>query len=149
MDTELKEIGARMKGLRENEGLSEAEFGAMYKKNENTVKRWERGEYVPMGRIQDIAKYYGVEADYILYGSVEEKPVRKVDAPKVEPAKAPIEATAVEIQPLVINEGPVSFQPLRETFLCDRIITGITRLSSERRNQALGYLQALSYMNIT
>ena len=134
MDADLREIGKRLHTLRENKGVSRTAFGAIIGVNGRSVGRWERGEYIPEGRVQEIAKFYGVSADYIIYGAVKIGPDKKQGASEAKPFQA-VKTTA--------SNAEYAPEPLRE-----RIINSITRLPPRRRGQALGYLQALCCMDI-
>ena len=142
MSDKRKEIGKRLQRLREERNLSKEQFGAMYKANENTVRRWESGEYIPKGRLSDIADFFGVSTEYIVHGRAESEAEQNPDVIINEPAfESPLPAQK--------NEFHVEYaaDPSREVYLCKQIMNGLNHLSPECRTQALGYLQALYGMD--
>ena len=132
MENDLKEIGKRLRALRESQGISQHYFGSMFNTTGRMVGHWERGEYLPEN-IEEIADFFSVSIEYIIYGAVKKAPEKRSDVLELKPGKLIFEPA---------NE------PSRDSYLCDIIINGLLNLSPERRNQALGCLQALWYMDI-
>ena len=57
----------RFKDLRKEHKLSTLEMGKALKVDHSTILRWEKGERVPnIDHLYNIAKYFGVTADYLI-----------------------------------------------------------------------------------
>lgn len=60
-------IYPRVRDLREDADLSQAQVAAMLGKQTTTYRRWESGETeIPVHIIKELCKIYDVSADYIL-----------------------------------------------------------------------------------
>lgn len=57
----------RLKELRREKGLSARELADKLDVRDSTVVRWESGKMMPtIDKLYDIAKFFGVTADYLL-----------------------------------------------------------------------------------
>lgn len=62
-----KVIGKRIKEIRLDNKLSQAEFGALFFVSQDTVSLWENGKSLPNTEfVIAIAKKFNISADYIL-----------------------------------------------------------------------------------
>ena len=62
-----KEIGKRIKDVRRESGLSQAQFGEKLSVSQDTVSLWENGRSAPNAElIIAIAKTFDVSADFLL-----------------------------------------------------------------------------------
>lgn len=60
-------IGKRIKEIRLEHNLSQAEFGALFFTSQDTISLWENGKSLPNTEfVIEIAKKFNVSADYIL-----------------------------------------------------------------------------------
>ncbi len=67
MTKELFSIGERIKQLRENKGLTQAQLAKEFKLSRSAVNYWEMGLSVPSTQyIIELAKFFNVSADYLL-----------------------------------------------------------------------------------
>ncbi len=63
----MKNIGIRIKEIRKENNLSQAEFGKILSVSQDNVSLWETGKgYPTIQHIVLIAKTFNVSADYIL-----------------------------------------------------------------------------------
>ena len=68
-ETFTKDLGERLKELREKLGLTQEGLAEKVKVDVLTVSRWERGETLPkVDNIVYLSDFFGVTTDYILYG---------------------------------------------------------------------------------
>lgn len=62
-------IGKRIEGLRKREKLSQDELAKKLNMNRSSLNMWELGEReLKAGDLQDIADFFGVTTDYLIYG---------------------------------------------------------------------------------
>ncbi|MDL2248795.1 helix-turn-helix transcriptional regulator [Tyzzerella sp. OttesenSCG-928-J15] len=67
MEKELSTLSIRIKELRQEKGLTQAEFSALLGKKESTARMWEIGRSNPeYSTLIDIAKFFNVTTDYLL-----------------------------------------------------------------------------------
>jgi len=66
----VKEVGQRIRQLRESLGLSQAEFAKLLGKSLRTVQRWERGEVqrIPSTVLEHISKVTGASLEWLKEG---------------------------------------------------------------------------------
>ena len=64
----MKEIGERIKNLRESRGMSLVEVARGLLVSVQTYKRWENGIFPKFGveKLVSLAKFYGVNVDFLL-----------------------------------------------------------------------------------
>ena len=74
MDIDKKAIGARIKSIRLEKGLTLHEFGNMIGGADRSIaSRWERGVSLPNNeRLKTIAEIGGTTVDFLLYGSLDD-----------------------------------------------------------------------------
>ena len=74
MDINNKEVGVRIKTIRQKLGKTTKEFGALINgASDSLVSRWERGVNFPnTKRLNLIAEVGGTTVDYLLYGSLDD-----------------------------------------------------------------------------
>lgn len=74
MDINNKEVGVRIKTIRQKLGKTTKEFGALINgASDSLVSRWERGVNFPnTKRLKMIAEVGGTTVDYLLYGSLDD-----------------------------------------------------------------------------
>lgn len=66
---DMKKIGAFLKALRKEKGLTQEQAGEIFMVTGRTVSRWENGVNMPdLGLLVQIAEFYDVELDEILSG---------------------------------------------------------------------------------
>ena len=66
-------VGIRLKELREQRNLSMRQFAELMETHKKTVYTWEHDWFIPgTSNLMRISEFYGVSADYILYGIVTE-----------------------------------------------------------------------------
>ena len=63
------EIGARLKGLREEKGMSQYELSVDMGITRESIAKYETGKRVTLDAIDTYSDYFNVNVDYILYGS--------------------------------------------------------------------------------
>ena len=64
-----KNIGATIKKLRKQKGLTQYELGEMLNVSDKTVSKWESGQgYPEITQFPNLAKGYGVSIDYLFSG---------------------------------------------------------------------------------
>lgn len=67
MPKELFTIGERIKSLRENAGMTQAQLAKTFKLSRSAVNYWEMGLSVPSTQyIIELAKLFSVSTDYLL-----------------------------------------------------------------------------------
>ena len=71
MKPDPKEVGKRIRSLRQEKGLTMEEFGKFIDKaNKSAVGNWERGDNLPNNaRLKMIAQFGGISVDELLYGT--------------------------------------------------------------------------------
>ena len=62
------EIGLRIKNLRHNKKLTQAQFGKLINISRQNVSKIERGQKLSVEQIDALCKKTGVSIEYILYG---------------------------------------------------------------------------------
>ena len=74
LDIDKKAIGARIKSIRLEKGLTLHEFGNMIGGADRSIaSRWERGVSLPNNeRLKTIAEIGGTTVDFLLYGSLDD-----------------------------------------------------------------------------
>lgn len=77
VDNLVREIGSRIKELREERGWSALELAVKVGVSQGAIYQWERNEF-PLGRTSQLAGVFGVDARYLLTGneSVEQRLAR-------------------------------------------------------------------------
>lgn len=75
MQTDAKEIGARVKELRTSHGMSQQDLADMLNTNRVTVLKWEKGESRPVRRLDELSRIFHVTTDYILTGRDKDAPL--------------------------------------------------------------------------
>ena len=66
---DMKKIGAFLKALRKEKGLTQEQAGEIFMVTGRTVSRWETGVNMPdLGLLVQIAEFYDVELDEIFSG---------------------------------------------------------------------------------
>jgi len=69
MKLAAEEIGARLRALRESQGLNQIEVARRVGFNSaNTIKDYEKGQIPRTQHLVKLAQLYGVSIDYILFG---------------------------------------------------------------------------------
>lgn len=69
ISTNNREVGKRIRELREESGLTQDELAEVLSVGPNVIGCYERGEYGPSKKaITLLCRYFGVSSDYILYG---------------------------------------------------------------------------------
>ena len=64
-----KNIGATIKKLRKQKGLTQYELGEMLNVSDKTVSKWESGQgYPEITQFPNLAKVFGVSIDYLFSG---------------------------------------------------------------------------------
>lgn len=64
---ENKNVGSRIKGIRERFGLTTEEFGNLFGATKGTVSKWENGKYLPNNqRLTKIADFAGITVQELL-----------------------------------------------------------------------------------
>lgn len=65
-------LGERIAELRKNKGISQEELADVLLTSRQAISKWERGESDPdVGRLKDLAVYFGVSIDYLLGYDIE------------------------------------------------------------------------------
>lgn len=68
-----KEVGKRIKRIRQNKGMNLEEFGKLFSVSKSNVSKWESGANLPNSeRLHTIAKLNNQTVDELLYGDFEE-----------------------------------------------------------------------------
>ena len=85
----MKNIGERIAKVREDNGLSRAEFGAKIGLSQNTIGRYERGEGVPdVDAANLLCKIFGVNLSWLVNGEdLSEDEESKFDTSSVNPSQ--------------------------------------------------------------
>ncbi|MCW6663296.1 helix-turn-helix domain-containing protein [Aerococcaceae bacterium NML190073] len=74
MDIDKKDVGLRIKSIRQNKGMNLEEFGKLFSVSKSNVSHWEAGNTLPNAeRLKAIAKIGDVTVDELLYGPIKEK----------------------------------------------------------------------------
>ena len=62
----MKEVGKRLKKLRESTGLSQAKFAELMDSTQSSINRYEHGQsIIPIPTLRRYADYFDVSLDYI------------------------------------------------------------------------------------
>lgn len=78
-DPVRQEVGARLKGARENKGLSQPDVAAAMNVTKQTVSAWEKGGGAPdVYALRLLVELYGTTADAILFGKTISPEARKL-----------------------------------------------------------------------
>lgn len=72
MNDENVGIASRLKALRKERGVDAEAFAKAMNVSLSAVRRWEAGSNRPVRKIKEIAKYYNVTTDYLIYGKESE-----------------------------------------------------------------------------
>jgi len=121
---DAKNIGKRLKFLREYSGLSRKRFGSLFDSEESTVYQWEHGYCVPrLVKLMNVSMYFGVSLDCLLCGKA-------------------MNDHMLEKQLCESNDLPFPDS-------ASRIISRYNALSASDKDRLIGYLDALSRTNNT
>lgn len=83
-EKDKKNIGLRIKSIRQNLGMTLEEFGKLLNAGKSNVRKWEIGASLPNPeRIKNIAKLGNMTVDELLYGSLSEHISRLLTALEV------------------------------------------------------------------
>ncbi len=110
----MKEVGKRLKRLRESTGLSQAKFAELMNSTQSSINRYEHGQsIIPIPMLRRYADYFDVSLDYIFART--DKPQGKTYEfkPKI---KAENEEMRRFIEMCFDPQSPVS-EKLKETLL--------------------------------
>lgn len=79
MQTNKKEVGLRIKAIRQERGMNLEEFGKLFNVSKSNVSHWESGNTLPNSeRLKAIAKIGDMTVDELLYGKLEEQAFTKL-----------------------------------------------------------------------
>lgn len=70
-------IGNRLKKLRSERNLKGEDVAAALNISESTYRRWEAGSNRPVRKLKEVADFFNVTTDYILYGKESEKDLHR------------------------------------------------------------------------
>ena len=69
-----KAIGARIRNIRLNKGMTLEEFGSLFNASKSIVYRWENGTSIPNAeRFKAISKIGDISIENLLYGTIKER----------------------------------------------------------------------------
>ena len=121
-------IAYNIKKLREEHGLSQAEFGAIAGVSDKAVSTWELGLKVPrMGAIQKLADHFGITKSYIIEDRQQERRVEVVEQINQAPKK-----TANSLADMILDAE------------CRATMSRYAALNDEKKKQVRAYVKFLS-----
>ncbi len=110
----------RIKELRKEKGLSQAELAKALFVNQTAVSQWERGATMPSpNMLNTLADYFHVTTDYLLGRDASDDGGQKEKAPAGEPAEADVEAAKVA---LFGGDGEVTDEMWEEALFAAQLI---------------------------
>ena len=99
----------RLKELRLQKGLTQAEFGKIFNASQNTVSNWEKGiRRIDNEHLLEFASFFSVSVDYLL-GCTEPQSSSMVQIKKVQPTAASDELDD-ELINLLVDLSPSEVQ---------------------------------------
>lgn len=84
----MKDVGKRLKGLREGVGLSQAKFAEIIGSTQSSINRYENGQSeIPVGLLRRYADFFDVSLDYIFARTNNPQGIDYSFKPKYTPEK--------------------------------------------------------------
>lgn len=117
------QIGARIKSIRLNKGMTLEEFGKLFTASKSNVSKWENGSSIPNAeRLKAIAKLGDVTVDELLYGDLDQKILHIITRKKYSITKERLEKFKKEIIDLYGNI-PIRMDDLESLLLAEAIFS--------------------------
>lgn len=84
----MKDVGKRLKGLREGIGLSQAKFAEIIGSTQSSINRYENGQSeIPVALLRRYADFFAVSLDYIFARTDNPQGINYSFKPKYTPEK--------------------------------------------------------------
>lgn len=84
----MKDVGKRLKGLREGIGLSQAKFAEIIGSTQSSINRYENGQSeIPVALLRHYADFFDVSLDYIFARTDNPQGINYSFKPKYTPEK--------------------------------------------------------------
>jgi transcriptional regulator with XRE-family HTH domain len=119
----VKNIGKRIRFLREYSGLSRTEFGGLFNSKESTVYEWESGRSIPrLAKLINISAYFSVSLDCLLNGRM---------------------ACEGVLEERLSQTAETETFEIARSHGAGQLVAKFNSLSSRRKERLIGYLDAL------
>lgn len=113
----MNSFGNRLKALRKEKKLTQAQLGELLKTSHATINRYEKNIYQPdINTIKEIANIFNVTADYLL-GMTDKRDVEIIEDKEIKKKLSEIEIDYLEIARMAKEKGftPKDIKDLLET----------------------------------